>query len=376
MKKFIFQCHEAIINKRESKKVYLFGAGKDSLLMLENLFSDARHCGIDFAIDGVYDSDRKKVGSYFWGHKIKGIKELQELSLTKSLFLIGTYNQRYIEEITYTLEKMGFQDICYNYFEGFTPCSPQIVKNYFNEHIEKVNKIYDHLGDDKSKIIFDGIYETRTNYNINRKLIFRQMYLLSKENGSRQYFPNIDVFCKENESIFVDVGAMNGENTLDFVSWSNNNYKGVLLFECDNRQIPLIETKMILYNVKNTLVYPFALADRKEQLTFARYGGGASRLQDKGEYVVEAVRLDDIEISLKERISFIKMDIEGAEMNALRGADQVIRKWQPKLAISVYHNYNDIIDIPYKLINDYNYKKIFLRHYSTSAYETVCYACS
>lgn len=67
------------------------------------------------------------------------------------------------------------------------------------------------------------------------------------------------------------------------------------------------------------------------------------------------------------------MDIEGFEYEALRGAQRLIGKYQPKLAISVYHNAEDIWKIP-KLILEINTNyKIFLRHYTKGICETIMF---
>jgi FkbM family methyltransferase len=74
------------------------------------------------------------------------------------------------------------------------------------------------------------------------------------------------------------------------------------------------------------------------------------------------------------RVDFIKMDIEGAELPALRGATQTIQRYKPKLAISVYHRLTDFFEIP-EFLNSlgvgYRY---FLRHYTIHAEETVLFA--
>ena len=69
------------------------------------------------------------------------------------------------------------------------------------------------------------------------------------------------------------------------------------------------------------------------------------------------------------------MDIEGAELEALHGAEQTIKVYKPKLAISVYHRLKDINDLP-EIILGYNPRyKFYLRHYSLlSTSETVLYA--
>ena len=86
----------------------------------------------------------------------------------------------------------------------------------------------------------------------------------------------------------------------------------------------------------------------------------------------EIVRMDD---HLRdEPVSFIKMDIEGAEMSALRGAEQLIRRDHPDLAVCVYHSISDLFEIPlyiHSLVPEY---RLYLRHHTPVFCETVCYA--
>lgn len=75
-------------------------------------------------------------------------------------------------------------------------------------------------------------------------------------------------------------------------------------------------------------------------------------------------------------MTFIKMDIEGAELAALKGAKNTIKMYKPKLAICVYHNPLDIIEIP-KLIKEIEPSyKLYLRHYSKFYSDTILYAIS
>ncbi len=86
----------------------------------------------------------------------------------------------------------------------------------------------------------------------------------------------------------------------------------------------------------------------------------------------EVRKLDDV---LKgERVTFIKMDIEGSELAALKGAANTIRSQKPKLAICIYHSPQDMLNIPIyikSLVPEY---KIYIRHYTDMMLETVCYA--
>lgn len=89
-------------------------------------------------------------------------------------------------------------------------------------------------------------------------------------------------------------------------------------------------------------------------------------------YYGKTVRLSDI--LRNNKVTYIKMDIEGSELMALYGAEEIIKKQRPKLAICVYHKPDHLWEIPFYLRNIVLDYKIFLRHHSTLDYETVCYA--
>lgn len=89
----------------------------------------------------------------------------------------------------------------------------------------------------------------------------------------------------------------------------------------------------------------------------------------------ETITIDDfVKAKGIERVDFIKMDIEGAEIGALKGAEETIKKFRPKLAIAIYHSMDDFVDIPTWILNiglDY---EIFIDHFSIHTEETICFA--
>lgn len=82
--------------------------------------------------------------------------------------------------------------------------------------------------------------------------------------------------------------------------------------------------------------------------------------------------LDDA--GILEEPTFIKMDVEGAELSALKGAKKLIAKNHPKLAICLYHKPEDIYDIPIFIKQLDSSYKLYIRHYSNYITETVLYA--
>jgi len=90
---------------------------------------------------------------------------------------------------------------------------------------------------------------------------------------------------------------------------------------------------------------------------------------------VTTISIDDlVKVKNLPRVDIIKMDIEGAELSALKGAEQTLRAFRPRLAISLYHNESDLIEIP-EFMNSLNLGyEFFLDHFSIHNEETVLFA--
>ena len=79
-------------------------------------------------------------------------------------------------------------------------------------------------------------------------------------------------------------------------------------------------------------------------------------------------------INPEEKVTLIKMDIEGAELQSLKGAKRIIQHDKPKLAICIYHKPEDMVEIPLyikELVPEY---KLYIRHHSSNVSDTVLYA--
>ncbi len=211
---------------------------------------------------------------------------------------------------------------------------------------------------------FDEVYSF-VSKNMDASNIYTAEFFYDKD-----YYFVADIMKPQCDEIFVDGGAYNGQTSLDFVTWCNGEYKKIYVFEPDIDKIP--EVKSSLSSLNNVEFFKLGLWDEQCTLEFDCIEGGSSRIAEgTGKLKVNVDTIDNI---CKDGVTFIKLDIEGAELNALKGAKEAIKKYKPKLAICLYHKPEDIFEIPMyikSLVPEY---KIYIRHHSSSMIDTILYA--
>lgn len=182
---------------------------------------------------------------------------------------------------------------------------------------------------------------------------------------NEQYF---EEFMEYRDEVFVDAGGYDGDTTQEFIN-RYPNYKRVYFFEPSIRNLSAAQERLL--GRRDIVFKGVGLSDVSGTLNFCPNAGPASAINNSGEESIKVVALDQ-ELS-SASISFIKMDLEGWEMNALRGAEQIIRANRPKLAIAVYHTAKDFREIPHFILSLGLRYKIYLRHYTQGWSETVMY---
>lgn len=134
--------------------------------------------------------------------------------------------------------------------------------------------------------------------------------------NNQQYFED-KLMIPEKDEVFIDAGMYNGETSLRFVRWCNGNYKKIIGFEPSKENLLLCNKNVELSKIKNLAIYKKGLWSKEEILKFDIANGTDSGISNTGTEMIETVTLDDVLNG--EPATFIKMDIEGAELNALRG---------------------------------------------------------
>lgn len=184
-----------------------------------------------------------------------------------------------------------------------------------------------------------------------------------------QYFDKNIIFYDEDE-VFVDGGCLNYATAKQFLQKCHS-VKKIYAFEPDEESAKRCQEEARKAEAHDFEVIEKGLYSENTELHFKSMGNGCSGISDEGECVVKVCAID---YELHEPVTFIKMDIEGAELDALKGASETIRRDHPKLAICVYHKPEDIIEIPQYILELNPEYKLYLRHYSDNAGETVLYA--
>jgi FkbM family methyltransferase len=174
--------------------------------------------------------------------------------------------------------------------------------------------------------------------------------------------------------VVIDAGGCWGDTALYFAQDAAR----VFCFECMPSNIEIIQQNLALNPVLGAKigVIQRALWSRSgEKFVFKDMGPGSHPVEDGDGQDVETQTIDDfVSANSVKRVDFIKMDIEGAEPEALIGAERTIRKHRPKLAISVYHDVRHFASIPLWIAGlDLGYR-LYLDHFTIHAEETVLFA--
>lgn len=197
--------------------------------------------------------------------------------------------------------------------------------------------------------------------------------LLGEENQvilhKEQYFDD-DIIHLEDGEIFVDGGCFEFDSSR--VLLEKCKADKIYAFEPDDVNIKKIQEVVAQdYQETDIVLFQKGLWNKEDILHFNAGGDMESCIAGDGEMEIEVAALDEL---IKSKVTFIKMDIEGSEMNALLGSETLIKSYKPKLAICIYHKLEDIIDIPAYIIQLVPEYKLYIRHYSWAPAEMVLYA--
>jgi len=227
--------------------------------------------------------------------------------------------------------------------------------------LDQVESVYRGLSDEISKKCLVDILLFR---------LGRDIDYASFMHDEKQYFNSLTLSAFNNRSIsFVDGGAYNGDTYLELTTFTE--VRSAYLFEPDpiNFRQLFSNTKSINHQV---MCLPLALSNSYSILSFAGDGSEGGAITSDGDQHIATVALDHL--LHHQKIDFIKLDVEGSEINALSGAIEIIKRCRPVLAISLYHKPADVWEIPvflYGICENYHF---YIRQHYFNSFESVFYA--
>jgi FkbM family methyltransferase len=176
----------------------------------------------------------------------------------------------------------------------------------------------------------------------------------------------------EPNDVVLDLGAFNGNSSIAF-SRPVGAHGKIYAFEPNPIMQDILARNLEKMGCSNVEIVPRGAGDKPDALKF-KVQGAASRFTPDGGVDVQVSKVDDfvVERSLG-KVDFIKLDVEGHEMPALRGAASTIRTFRPKLAVSVYHLHYDIHAITLFIRDVCPWYKFYLRHNATHDGEIVLF---
>jgi len=330
------------------KKIVLYGMGDGA----EKIKAVLDEKGVGVA--DIMASDEFVRGHDFLGHRVKKLSEIEaEYDDFVILVCFGTQLPEVMEKIYGIGER----------HELYAPNVPVAGEGVFdleyaNAHKSELQKVYDLLADAQSKRVFENV--------IRYKLSGDLKLLREVETPSEEKFNLMNIGIEET---YVDLGAYNGDTLIEFLNETSMQFKKLYAMEPDVKNYRKMKRRLYMIGSAIFEAYNVGAWDDDTTATFdLRAGRGSKALPTDGKRLNPArfreVKMMKVDTMLRgDAASYIKMDVEGAEENALRGAKETIAKYRPKLNIALYHRNGDMFGIPL-LVNEMNRKyKLYMRHH-------------
>jgi len=192
--------------------------------------------------------------------------------------------------------------------------------------------------------------------------------------AGEQYFPP-DLFPLSKDEVFVDGGAFDGDTIRQFLRHTLMEFSEIAAFEPDLANFEKLKQYVLSLNEhvrKKIALYPLALGSHKGKVCFDAAGTIQSAIKAEGDSMIEVAALDDVLEGKKP--TFIKLDVEGYELEALAGARKTLSECCPVIGVSAYHHFDHLWKIPLFLSSLSDQYAYYLRPYAKPTWELLCYA--
>lgn len=276
--------------------------------------------------------------------------------------IVAVGNKTAIESINHQLK--GFKHIIRNPLElSAYWCQTFDIEK--EEFFVGIKYALDHLADNESK----ELYKTLATLRLQDRVTDYPFNLLDKYYYKNQYIISELIDYGAIKS-YIDCGAYEGDSLERFIRLGTD--ASYYCFEMDHNIFEKLRSNVSKMTNKPIYLFPYGIGESTRSVSYISDTTGHSSICSSGTALAKIIPLDSIAFS--EKIDFIKMDIEGAEENALKGATALIKHDHPILAISIYHNFSQFVNVIQIIKNLDPRYKIYIRHHKYTLDDTVCYA--
>jgi FkbM family methyltransferase len=232
-----------------------------------------------------------------------------------------------------------------------------------NTALQDFEQVYQWLEDDLSR-------QTLIAY-LNAKIMQDSSALRALKNN-HQYFPDdLTAFTPKQSDTYIDAGAFTGDTLAELLELIPGQYPSkYVAFEPDPDNLKSLRNLVACRNLSFVDIHPTGVWSHPSKLRFSSSDDSRSGLSDAGDVEIQVETID----SLHMPATCIKMDIEGAELEALHGARRTIINFRPRLTLAAYHKPEDMREIPHLIKQFSPDYKFYLRIHSSFSEELVLYA--
>lgn len=338
---------------KAASTVIIFGSGSGGRYTASVLRE--RGVNVDYFCDNASNT---------WGHRVNGIEVISPATLSKyqngSIVLIAS---NWAGDIAAELRKLDISE-----FYDLTCWDDRWEKNYnpalIRSSAEKIEQVHSYFEDERSRELYLSLIKYRL--DANPLHICKTPY---------RWYAHPEVSAKSGDMVF-DVGAFDGKTTLEFAAQVGTHGR-VVAFEPDpanfkqTRDALTSDSLGSICEVRNTGFWS-SITD----LSFVtdQHTASQNRIAEDGDQTVSLVTIDSFVETETLVPDLIKMDIEGAELQAIIGGTKTLQYHRPKLQICLYHEPDDMWSIPLEIKGINPQYRFFLGHHSQNLFETVLYA--
>lgn len=364
-KKGIKNQEHHFLNLSSNKEIIIYGYGAGYIPLNNSVLSRFKVTP-KYIIDKKFNSSTKNEKAIFIGtNKLSTIK-----NKNKFLIIISIGNKVASEIIKEELRKKNFNSVVW---------APEIFEYNIHHYGDKF--------DTNPRLIYKSKKEIYSAFNLLQDIKSKEIFLslleiyvthkpksVKNDPIKNQYF-DLKIFNKQDYLYYVNCGAYTGDSIKNLLL-AVGKIDTLICIEPDRENFKILNVyckKNISKIAKNIHLYPLALAEKNSQVTFSSSLGLCSEIdtQNKSKDLIQTAKLDDLLIH--NHSSFLSMDLEGYEKNAISGMKKIIKDGKTNLAISIYHRIPDLWQI---LLNIHSLNKkyiFFVRNYTGFTYETVLY---